>query len=91
MFGDVKNKLIDMVTWATSQTARTRPEEWMAVADNVSLYFDCRIKAAIWICCKADGHWRGRWVQHVERIARSISVVVLRARKATQRSVKYIR
>ena len=67
----------------------------MALTENLLLLYERRVEETHGIRNEAEDRRREKRARQVERIARSagrqISVVLLRAREATQRSVKLIR
>jgi hypothetical protein len=95
VFDEVKNKLVEKKAWASSQEARINQGRLVALTENLLLLYERRVEETHGIRNEAEDRRREKRARQVERIARSagrqISVVLLRAREATQRSVKLIR
>ena len=95
VFDEVKNKLGEQKAWASSQEARTNQGRLVALSVNLLLLYERRLEATHGLRNEAEDRRRGKRARQVERLARAagrpLSVVLLRARAATQRSVKLIR
>jgi len=95
VFDELKNKLGEKKAWASSQEARTVQGRFVALTENLLLIYERRLEREHGIENLAEDKRREQRMSLAERAARSacraVSLVLLRARKATQRSVKFIR
>ena len=95
VFDQVKNKLGEKKAWASSLEARTVQARFVALTSNLLLLYENRLEKDHGVTNEAEDRRRERrmsWAERAARMAgRAISRVLLRAREATQRSVKFIR
>lgn len=95
VFDEIKNKLGEKKAWASSQEARTIQGRFVALTENLLLLYEGRLERHHGIQNEAEDRRREKRLEWAKRMARSagrtVSLVLLRARKATQRSVKFIR
>lgn len=95
VFDEIKNKLGEKKAWASSQEARTIQGRFVAVTENLLLLYERRLEREHGIQNVAEDRRRERRQGLAAAMARAagraVSLVLLRARKATQRSVKFIR
>jgi hypothetical protein len=95
VFDELKNKLGEKKAWASSQEARTNQGRFLALTENLLLLYQRRLEREHGIQNLAEDRRReqrqGRAAAAARAAGRTVSMVLLRARKATQRSVKFIR
>src|SRR5690606_11404259 len=95
VFDQVKNKLGEKKAWASSLEARTVQARFVALTSNLLLLYERRLEREHGVANEAEDRRREQrmsWAERAARMAgRAISRVLLRAREATQRSVKFIR
>ena len=95
VFDEIKNKLGEKKAWASSQEARTIQGRFVALTENLLLLYERRLEREHGIQNVAEDRRREQrqgWAAAMARAAgRTVSLLLLRARKATQRSVKFIR
>lgn len=95
VFDQVKNKLGEKKAWASSVDARNVQARFVALTCNLLLVYERRLEKEHGVTNEAEERRREKRMSWAERTAReagrAISRVLLRAREATQRSVKLIR
>lgn len=95
VFDQLKNKLGEKKAWASSLEARTVQARFVALTSNLLLLYERRLEKDHGVTNEAEDRRREQrmgWAERAARMAgRAISRVLLRAREATQRSVKFIR
>lgn len=95
VFDDIKNKLGEKKAWASSQEARTIQGRFVALTQNLLHLYERRLERDHGIQNVAEDRRReerqGLAAAMARAAGRVVSLVLLRARKATQRSVKFIR
>ena len=95
VFDQVKNKLGEKKAWASSLEARTVQARFVALTSNLLLLYERRLEKDHGVTNEAENRRREQrmgWAERAARMAgRAISRALLRAREATQRSVKFIR
>ena len=95
VFDQVKNKLGEKKAWASSLEARTVQSRFVALTSNLLLLYERRLEREHGVANEAEDRRREQrmsWAERAARMAgRAISRMLLRAREATQRSVKFIR
>jgi hypothetical protein len=95
VFDEFKNKLGEKKAWASSQEARTIQGRFAALTENLLILYERRLEREHGIQNEAEDRRREQRLGWAARMARSagrtLSLVLLRARQATQRSVKFIR
>ena len=95
VFDQVKNKLREKKAWASSLEARAVQARFVALTSNLLLLYERRLERDHGVTNEAEDRRREQrmgWAERAARMAgRAISRVLLRAREATQRSVKFIR
>lgn len=95
VFDQVKNKLGEKKAWASSLEARTVQARFVALTSNLLLLYERRLEREHGVANEAEDRRREQrmgWAERAARMAgRAISRALLRAREATQRSVKFIR
>jgi hypothetical protein len=95
VFDDVKNKLGQKKAWGTSLVAKEVQALLIAMTHNLLLCYEHHLEERHRVRNAAEDERRARRSQSAERecarMGLSIPSLVLRARRATQRSVKFIR
>lgn len=95
VFDQVKNKLGEKKAWGTSDEAKTVQGQFVALAHNLLLHYETRIEQVHGVANEAEDHRRARRLETLEQTARAagreVSSLRLAARRATQRSVKFLR
>lgn len=94
-FDDIKNKLSEQKAWATSLTAKEAQALFIAITYNLLLIYEQDLEARQGVINAAEDDRRTKRKEAAaETCARAgtpLSALVLGARRATQRSVKFIR
>lgn len=95
VFDQIKNKLGEQKAWATSLTAKTAQAQLIALTHNLLLIYECQLETNHGVTNVAEDQRRadrsalaGR---QCAKAGQPLSTLVLAARRATQRSVKFIR
>lgn len=95
VFDQVKNKLGEKKAWGTSQEAKTVQGQFVALAHNLLLHYETRLENEHGLRNAAEDQRRARRLETLEQTARAagrdVSTLRLGARRATQRSVKFLR
>jgi hypothetical protein len=95
VFDQLKNKVTERKAWATSLEAKETQGHLTALTQNLLLIYEQRIKEKHGVNNEAEDQRRSRRVETLIKEAqingRSVSTLLLGLRKATQRSVKFIR
>jgi hypothetical protein len=95
VFDEIKNKLGEKKAWATSLTAKTTQAQLIAITHNLLLIYEQTLELGHGIKNQAEDQRRARRMETARRACaeagQSLSALVLSTRRATQRSVKFIR
>ncbi|MBU6401383.1 MAG: transposase [Verrucomicrobia bacterium] len=95
VFDEVKNKLGQKKAWATSLAAKETQAHLIAITHNLLLCYEATLESRHGLQNNPEDQRRRQRVKSAAReCARTgspLSVLVMRVRKATQRSVKFIR
>ena len=95
VFDDLKNKLGEQQAWATSRVAKTVQGQLIALTHNLLLLYEARLEREHGLRNVAEDHRRSQRTDALVRLAqqagRPISSLLLAPRRATQRSVKFLR
>lgn len=95
VFDEIKNKLGQKKAWATTLVAKETQALMIAIAHNLLLGYEQRLERHHRVTNTAEDKRRGRRSQRAEQacaqMGMPLSALVLGARRATQRSVKFIR
>ena len=95
VFDDLKNKLGEQQAWATSLVAKTVQGQRIALTHDLMLLYEARIEREHGLRNTAEDHRRSQRTAERVRLARQagrpISSLLLAPRRATQRSVKFLR
>jgi hypothetical protein len=95
VFDEIKNKLSEKKAWATSLVAKEAQAQLVAITHNLLLIYEQILEIEYGVTNQAEDLRRA---QRIETAAKKcatagtpLSALVLRARGATQRSVKFVR
>ena len=95
VFDELKNKLGQKKAWGTSQVAKAAQGQRVALTHNLLLLYETRLEENHGVSNEAEDERRQERVKQLEKSARQagreISSLRLSARRATQRSVKFVR
>jgi hypothetical protein len=94
-FDEVKNKLGEKKAWATSLVAKEAQALFIAITHNLLLLYEQRLENQHGVTNQAEDQRRAQRIKAAvvacEKAGQSLSTLLTRARRATQRSVKFIR
>jgi hypothetical protein len=94
-FDQIKNKLGEKKAWATSLVAKEAQALFIAITHNLLLHYEQQLEGQHGVTNHAEDQRRRERIQAAvakcEKAGQSLSTLVTRARRATQRSVKFIR
>jgi hypothetical protein len=95
VFDEIKNKLGEKKAWATSLVAKTVQGQMVAITHNLMVIYEHRLEKDHGVSNTAEDERREKRTTQMKTIAtqagRPISSLLLSARRATQRSVKFVR
>lgn len=95
VFDEIKNKLGQKKAWATTLVAKETQALMIAIAHNLLLGYEQHLERHHRVTNTAEDKRRGQRSQRAEQacaqMGMPLSALVLGARRATQRSVKFIR
>ena len=95
VFDEIKNKLGEKKAWATSLVAKTVQGQMIAITHNLMLLYEDRLEKDHGVTNTAEDQRREKRAGQMARAAaasgRPVSTLLLIARRATQRSVKFVR
>jgi Transposase DDE domain len=95
VFDELKNKLGQQKAWATTLAAKEAQAHLIAITHNLLLCYETALESRHGVQNQAEDHRRRQRVvsaaQECARIGWPLPELVLRTRRATQRSVKLIR
>lgn len=94
-FDQIKNKLGEKKAWATRLVAKEAQALFIAITHNLLLLYEQKLESQHGVVNQAEDQRRKKRIQaavaECEKAGQSISTLVTRARRATQRSVKFVR
>lgn len=94
-FDQIKNKLGEKKAWATSLVAKEAQALFIVITHNLLLLYEQKLESQHGVVNQAEDQRRQKRkeaaVAECEKAGQSISTLVTRARRATQRSVKFVR
>lgn len=94
-FDEIKNKLGEKKAWATSLVAKKAQAQFIAITHNLLLLYEQKLETEHGVTNQAEDARRAKRIKaavaECEKIGQSLSSLVLSARRATQRSVKFVR
>lgn len=95
VFDEIKNKLSEKKAWGTSLEAKAAQGQLVAITHNLLLIYEGRLEREHGVSNQAEDRRRDKRTKALAKIARQagreISSLLLEARRATQRSVKFVR
>lgn len=95
VFDQVKNKLGEKKAWGTSDEAKTVQGQFVALAHNLLLHYETRLEQEHGVKNQSEDQRRARRLETLEQTARAagrdVSSLRQATRRATQRSVKFLR
>ena len=95
MFDQIKNKQGEKKAWGTSLIAKEAQAQLIAITHNLLLLYEQRLENEHGVTNHAEDQRRAKRIQAVlrecEKIGQPLSSLVQQARRATQRSVKFVR
>ncbi len=95
VFDEIKNKLGEKKAWATSLVAKTVQGQMVAITHNLMVIYEHRLERDHGVSNTAEDARREKRTEQMKTIAdqagRPVSSLLLSARGATQRSVKFVR
>ena len=95
MFDEIKNKLNEKKAWGTNLGSKQTQAQFVALTHNLLLIYESRLEKEHGVANAAEDQRRdGRQQElreYLERTGREISSLIIGARRATQRSVKFLR
>jgi hypothetical protein len=94
-FDEIKNKLGEKKAWATSLVAKEAQAQFIAITHNLLLLYEQKLEKDHGVTNHAEDQRREQRIKAAvavcEKAGQSLSTLVTRARRATQRSVKFLR
>jgi Transposase DDE domain len=95
VFDQIKNKVEERKAWGTSLVAKAAQGQFVAITHNLLLLYERRLEEEHGVTNEAEDRRRAKRQAELDVNARAsgraVSSLLLKARKATQRSVKFIR
>ena len=95
VFDEIKNKLGEKKAWGTSPVAKAAQGQLVALTHNLLLLYEGRLEEEHGVKNEAEEERRQQRVEQLKKSARragrELSSLRLSARRATQRSVKFVR
>jgi hypothetical protein len=95
VFDEIKNKLGEKKAWATSLVAKTVQGQMVAITHNLMVIYEHRLERDHGVSNTAEDERREKRTEQMMTIAtkaaRPVSSLLLRVRRATQCSVKFVR
>ena len=95
VFDEIKNKLGEKKAWATSLAAKKTQAQLIAITHNLLLIYEQSLELGHGVTNQAEDKRRTRRTETAghacAKAGHPLSTLVLRVRRATQRSVKFIR
>jgi hypothetical protein len=95
VFDELKNKLGETKAWATSLTAKETQAQFLSLTHNLLLLYEPALEIHHGVENRSEDKRRQKRTEHCvatrAKVGKPISTLILQARLATQRSVKFIR
>lgn len=95
VFDEIKNKLGEKKAWGTSLVAKGAQGQLVAITHNLLLMYEYRLEQRHGVSNQAEDRRRQKRAADLQQVARragrAVSALVLSVRRATQRSVKFVR
>jgi Transposase DDE domain len=94
-FDEIKNKLGEKKAWATSLVAKQAQALFIAITHNLLVIYEQKLEEQHGVVNQAEDERRAKrmktTVAECKKAGLALSTLVTRARRATQRSVKFVR
>jgi IS4 transposase len=94
-FDAIKNKLGEKKAWASSLVAKEAQAQFIAITHNLLLLYEQKLETEHGVTNQAEDERRAKRIKaavaECEKVGQSLSSLVAGARRATQRSVKFVR
>jgi hypothetical protein len=94
-FDEIKNKLGEKKAWVTSLVGKEAQAQFIAITHNLLLLYEQKLETGHGVANQAEDARRAQRIKaavaQCEKAGQSLSSLVVRARRATQRSVKFVR
>ena len=95
VFDEIKNKLNEKKAWATSLVAKEAQAQLIAITHNLLMIYEQKLESEHGVVNVAEDQRRAKRVKATIKACKvtgsPISTLVVQARRATQRSLKFIR
>ena len=95
VFDEIKNKLNEKKAWATSLVAKEAQAQLIAITHNLLLIYEQKLESEHGVVNVAEDQRRAKRVKAAVKACKAagnpISTLVGQARRATQRSLKFVR
>lgn len=95
VFDQIKNKLQEKKAWASSLAAKELQAQLVAITQNLLMIYENRLEVEHGVINQAEDRRRSQRTQEAvkqcEEKGKPLSDLVVRAQRATQRSVKFVR
>jgi hypothetical protein len=95
VFDEIKNKLGEKKAWATSLVAKEAQAQLVAITHNLLVSYEQTLETEHEVTNQAEDQRRAKRTEAAAKkcaaAGQPLSTLVLRARRATQRSVKFVR
>ena len=95
VFDQIKNKLSEKKAWATSLAAKEAQAQLVAITHNLLLLYEQKLESQHGVVNQAEDQRRSKRTEQAARTCdqagQPLPALVLQARRATQRSVKFVR
>ena len=95
VFDAIKNKLGETKAWASSLTAKETQAQFLSLTHNLLLLYEQALETHHGVENHSEDQRRQKRTEHCvatrAKVGKPISTLILQARRATQRSVKFIR
>lgn len=95
VFDQIKNKLQEKKAWASSLVAKEAQAQFIAMTHNLLIGYERKLETEHAVTNQAEDRRRAQRTQAAQQkcaqIGQPLSELVIRAQRATQRSVKFVR
>lgn len=95
VFDQIKNKLQEKKAWASSLVAKEAQAQFIAITHNLLIGYERKLETEHAVTNQAEDRRRAQRTQVAKekcaQIGQPLSELVIRAQRATQRSVKFVR
>jgi hypothetical protein len=95
VFDQIKNKLQETKAWASSLVAKEAQAQFIAITHNLLIGYERKLETEHAVANQAEDRRRAQRIEEAQQkcaqIGQPLSELVIRAQRATQRSVKFVR